>query len=377
MRRILTALAAIVGAGAVAVAAMLLAPGAALAGDETATQPPTETVEPTATAAPGTYIAIEVVHDLNKDGVRQASEPGVEGVSLHGGCSDAIIIITPTDADGETQLDVSGYLGRVDVCISLQHRFGWLSTTDPTLQLGFPVGEQHTAVFLVHDLGADVMEVYGEAILAGVPAPEAAIALSAPYTGCVERHVERTFPLLFVVGSSRSGCPGAGASLQVVLDGATANVLTYTPGGRPSADIVARGDSMRMYGSNVTGGRINGVECAVIRPHTGALIPEGFVRVFILSEEVRAGCGAPGRTVRLYIDGVAQDPTFAWRAGQFNFPDVPEFRDAREVVSPPNTGSGPVGGSGMSGVTPLALISIGTLALLAGFAISTQRRRVR
>jgi len=323
--------------GAFAAAAPMLTFGTAGVAAATPSTTPTATAEPTATPVPGTYIDIEVVDDHNADGVRQPNEPGLAGAPLHGGCGDALSNIPGTGSDGKARLRVSPYNGRVRECITLEHHSGWLATTASTLQFDFPFGEQHTALFLVHDLGPDVMEIWGEPILSGVPAAPASIALGAPFGGCIERSADRRFPLLYIVGAARPGCPAAGASVQLLLDGSPAGVVAYAAG-RASRDLVARGDSMRMYGSLITAARIAGVDCAVIQPFTGVLIPPGSVRVFVLSEEVRPGCGAPGRLVRFYRDGAPLDPTVPWRAGPFVYPDVPEFVPAQVIA--PNTGGG-------------------------------------
>jgi hypothetical protein len=290
-------------------AATALPIGATRAATATPSASPTATVAPTATPVPGTYIDIEVVLDLNKDGVRQPDEPGVSGARLHSGCSDALGQIAETDGNGKTQSRVWVYQGRIHECITLEHRFGWLETTNPVLRLDVPAGEQHTALFLIHDLGPDVMEVSGESILAGVPAPDAVITLGAPFGGCLERAVERRYPLLVIVGAARPGCPAAGTLVQLLLDGSPTGTISYSRG-QATQDLVARGDSMRLYGSFISAARIADVDCGVVQSMsgTGGLIPPGFVRVFVLSEEVRTGCGAPGRLVRFYRDGAPLDP---------------------------------------------------------------------
>jgi len=332
---------------------------------------PTEAVAPTVTSVPGVYIDIQVVHDLNKDGLRQPEEPGVPDARLHGGCSDALSQAPATDGDGRTRLLVSAYQGRIQECITLEHRFGWLETTDPVLRLDFPAGEARTALFLIHDLGPDVMEVSGEPIVAGVPDPGATITLGAPFGGCIERAAERRYPLLFIVGAARPGCPPAGTRVQLLLDGSPAGVISYEAG-RASQDLVARGDSMRIYGSYISAARIGNVDCAVIQPQAGGLIPPGLVRVFVLSEEVRAGCGAPGRLVRFYRNGMPLDPLVDWRAGPFLYPDVPDFTPARAIVSP-NTGGGATPNR-MD--TPMLAVAAVLMALGSGIAVAGLSNRM-
>jgi len=357
--------------GAFAVAAPMLTFGTAGLAAATPSATATATVEPTATPVPGTYIDIEVIDDLNTDGIRQPNEPGLAGAPLHGGCGDALSQIPATDSDGKTKVRVSAYKGRVLECITLEHHSGWLATTASTLRFDFPFGEQHTALFLIHDLGPDVMEIWGEPILAGVPAPAARIALAAPFGGCLEHSADRRFPLLFVVGATRPGCPAAGASVQLLLDGSPAGVVAYAAG-RMSRDLVAGGDSMRMYGHFITAARISGVDCAVIAPFTGALIPPGSVRVFVLSEEVRPGCGAPGRLVRFYRDGLPLDPTVPWHAGPFVYPEVPEFVPAQVIA--PNTGGGGWRRDGGAPALVLVTMLVATGACLVATGMSVRGR---
>jgi hypothetical protein len=358
---------------AFAVAAPLLTSDAPAAAAATPSATATATVEPTATPVLGTYIDIEVVDDLNIDGVRQPNEPGLAGAPLHGGCGDALNNIPVTGSDGKARLRVSPYNGRVLECVTLEHHAGWLVTTASVLRFDFPFGEQHTALFLVHDLGPDVMEIWGEPILAGVPAPAASIALAAPYGACIERPADRQFPfpLLFIIGVDRPGCPAAGASVQLLLDGSPAGVVAYAAG-RASRDLVAHGDSMRMYGHFITAARISGVDCAVIQPFNGILIPPGSVRVFVLSEEVRSGCGAPGRLVRFYRDGVPLDPMVPWRAGPFVYPDVPDFVPAQVIA--PNTGGGGWRRNGSTPALVLVAMLMATGVCLVATGVSVRGR---
>ena len=352
-----------------AVLACALALGAtASASADTPTPSPEPTLTPSPTPNTADVISILVIEDLNKNGVRDTGEPGSAGWTLYGGCSDALIFIEPPGNDGKTSLRISPYQGRVQECIRLQHRFGWLETTTPFLQLDFPYGEARTALFLVHNLDTNVMEVNGELIIAGVPARDATVALAAPFAGCLERPADYPYPLLMITGNvSRPGCPQSGDTIVTILDGTPATALTYVPASTLATDLVARGDSMRLYASAFTAARIDGIDCAVIEPLTGGLIPPESVRVFVLSEEVRPGCGAPGRLVRFYREGQALDPLVPWRAGQFNYSYedfVPAAHDD-QIILPPNTGAGPQ----HDHFTPYA--SLALAAVLIGASLKT------
>ena len=363
---------------AMAILGVLLA--AALSRAATASaQAPT----PTVTAAPGQLVA-HVINDLNGDGVRQANEPGLAGWQLSQGCSDAILPMT-TDATG-TALG-----GNFDNCVRLERRFGWLPTSPETPSVVLPNGVDEVT-FLVHDLGPGAMEISGEAIVAGLPAQSMTIDLAAPFAACEGSFLEpatwESRATIIVQGAgAKAGCPAQGATFTVLADGVSATTATFGAGNSKQVEIVVGGDSMRMYGTFITGATIGGVACGVVvPPPEGAFVPEGYVRVFVLSEEARAGCGTAGKQVRFYIDGRAAEPLVPWVAGPLDTSPTFTVADATPTVGPsasptpqgvivaPNTGSG--GRSGGSGwAVALALGAAGS-TVLAGGVVSRLRRRV-
>lgn len=132
---------------------------------------------------------------------------------------------------------------------------------------------------------------------------------------------------------------------------------------------------MRMYGSFISAARIGDADCAVVRQLSGGgLIPPGAVRVFVLSEEVRPGCGAPGRPVRFYRNGAPLDPTIPWRAGPFSYPDGFEFVPATDILLP-NTGLGDQGRQTRATriVLALTVLAVGTWLTRTGISARHSR----
>ena len=107
-------------------------------------------------------------------------------------------------------------------------------------------------------------------------------------------------------------------------------------------------------------------------PIQGFVAP-GEVRVFVLSDEVRPGCGAPGLQVRLLRGDTLLDPILHWQAGDLQQP--PQFTVAVTNVTPPNTGDGT--SAARPDRTPLAvalaLAAFATMALGCGVMLRRGR----
>ncbi len=317
-----------------------------------------------------------MINDLNGDGVREAGEPGLLGWQLYQGCSDAILPMT-TDASG------TAVGGNFDNCVGLQRQFGWLPTSPNTTSVTLPDGV-HEVTFLVHDLGPGAMEISGEAIVAGLPAQSMTLGLAAPFAACEGSFLEpgpwASRATVIVQGAGeQAGCPAEGAPVTVVADGVQATTATFSAGETKTAAIVVGGDSMRLYGTFITGATIDGVDCGVVAaPPPGAFVPEGSVRVFVLSQEARAGCGAPGKQVRFYISGRAAEPLVPWVAGtndqrteftvaEPSTPTPAATPTPHGVIVPPNTGSGGSGGGTRAWVVVVgALVVTGVVMFGAG-----------
>jgi hypothetical protein len=301
---------------------------------------------PTPFPAGATVLRARVVHDLDKDGQAEAGEPGLPAWRVQYSCGDAVQQLPFTDTAGEAAAALSPYQGSATVCPWLQRQFRWYPTTPLRLpQQQVRAGETVEVTFLVHDLGTAVMEVSGEVIVAGLPPTTANFALAAPFAACADVLFEpgavASIARVYVSGArGRPGCPAPGDEVAIVLEGAVAAALPYDSGAEAGIAFAAHGDSMRIYAHDVDAARIGGVDCAVVVPLSG-FVPPDSVRVFVLGDEVRAGCGAPGRSVRFYRDGLPLDPLVPWRAGPLVYPDAPELVPASETpILLPSVGDG-------------------------------------
>jgi hypothetical protein len=366
-----------IAVAAVALVALAVAPAAAHAAPATGG-------EPTSTPIPAGRRVVSVVNDLNGDGVHQDSEPALPGWRLTLGCTDAVIGIE-TNAAGEASA------GSPDQgeCIRLNRPFGWLPTNPATTTVRVDAGVDDVN-FLVRDLGDHAMEITGEAIVRGLPAQSLAVTAAAPYESCVGSFLDvsswySSATVIVSDSAADASCPDPGSAVTVVLEGDTAAAITvpFSPGQTVSRDLVARGGAMRITGVSLTAAKIGGVECAVIlQPPPGAFLPGGIVTAFVLSEEVRAGCGAPGRLVEFYRDGRLLTPPIPWVAArpdepiEFAFaPDTPTTTPRPPVVLP-RTGSGV--GSRSSSLSAIAvgltLTGCGAIAAAAGARSSVRPR---
>jgi len=341
---------------------------------------PTATPEPTRTPLPPgvTPVTIRVIHDLDKDGEAQAAEPGIGGVSVYGGCGDALISLPATDANGTIETYLNPFQGRVHECYRLERPFGWLPTTSLFVTVDEAATDAVDVVFLLHDLGRDVMEISGEVIVAGLPAKDPRITLAPPFDGCSELHIDfsnaaQTQVVLFVVSPAvRGGCAGAGSEVSVLVDGLFATLMPVQPGQRVPEPLAVAGDSLRLYATDIDAARIDGTDCGVVAPVQG-FVPPDFVRVFVLPAEVRAGCGVPSKLVRFFRDGAPLDPVIGWQAGALDA--APEFVPAAEATPtprrlvPPETGAGTPADTGTRFAWLTVAIAATGVALVAGAVV--------
>jgi hypothetical protein len=182
--------------------------------------------------------------------------------------------------------------------------------------------------------------------------------------------------------ATRAGCPTAGDQITPGLGGpgAAGPSLAFAPGTSAEITWVDGGDSMRFYASDITDAWVLDVasgrltkNCAVIVSVSGGLTPPGFVRVFVLSDEVRPGCGAPGRMVRVVRGKTLLDPILAWQPGALA--QSPSFTVLVPHVTPPNAGDG--ASAARADRTPLAvavaLAALASVALGSGFVLRRRR----
>ena len=283
------------------------------------------------TPEPPATLRIHVVHDLDKDGVRDAGEPGLAGWTVTGGSGDVIVFQGTTDANGEyVSAQGASY-------VSVYRQFGWLPTSPLSVE---PVSTPAEIFFLVYNVGPTVMEVSGELIVAGLPATTANVQLASPYSGCLEYFISASpsysYATLLISGDDlRSGCPAASAEVTILVEGDQAATLAFASGTSQEQILVGKGDSMRFANYRIDAARIKGTDCGVIIPFQGGLIPEGSVRVFVLSAKARPGCGAPGQQVTLFREGCALSPTLVWRAGVISGEEIPAFVCTPATPTPP------------------------------------------
>ncbi len=326
-------------------AAMLwgASPGGAAAPTPKATA--TGTPMPSAPPLPPGYIHLRVVDDFNRTGEEEPGEHGIAGAHFRAGCEDAFVELTTNmngDYVGPATRDEGG---RGFECFFLEREFGWL----PTSPLALPVPPSWDANgpirYFVHVLGPTVMELHAETILRGLPEPHVTFSrVAPPFTGtnvgCVESFAEGIGWTLIIVGSEqRDGCPSKGDRFSVIMNGVVVGTFPFLPGSTAPEELrfVAGGDSMRLDSADADGAEIGGLDCSVVRPHAGGLIPPSSA-IYVLSDEARPGCGTPGKLVRFTKDGRPLEPLVPWYAGDQN--GAIEFTDAApRSIKPPNTGS--------------------------------------
>jgi hypothetical protein len=321
-------------------------------GSAAATTTPTATSTPPATPLPAGTLRILVFNDLNSNGLPDTGEPGLANWHVIQGCSDAVLWLT-TDAKGEVMTRLFGG----DDCFSLTRQFGWLPTRGNIhVRIGPDWNTADPLMFGLHDLGRNVMELRGEAITGGLPAEQGAPGVEEPFRSCGHLFFESTQPagtyaVVIVEGAdTRSGCPHQGDNVVPSSDGVPptpAPALQFLPGTIAATSWVANGDSMRFMSVSITDAWVLDVvagrltqHCAETREVNGFL-PAGSARVFVLSDHVRPGCGAPGRRVRLFRDGLPLEPDIEWRAGDVS-QTLPRFDLAPPAdtrITPPETGS--------------------------------------
>jgi hypothetical protein len=99
------------------------------------------------------------------------------------------------------------------------------------------------------------------------------------------------------------------------------------------------------------------------------------VRIFVMPDEIRPGCGAPGRRVGLVRDGVRLVPDLPWQPGEYRPSPPVEFKQPDIVVRAPDTGSGGAPEAAGSPAAALATLIAGCCALFAAALVLRVRCR--
>lgn len=349
---------------------------------------PTPTATATATPLPPGTLRIVVFNDVNGDGLRDPDEPGFPNRRIFQGCGDAFVTLT-TDANGEAFAETA-----FETCFHLTREFGWLPTRNG-VDVRVPAGWDTREPFLFgfHDLGRTVMELRGEAIAGGLPMEQGVPGIEEPFRSCGHLWVESVSPVstntaVIVEGAdTRAGCPRPGDLVVPSSHGVPQTPspsVPFAPGTTVTTSWVDNGDSMRFYASYVSDAWVLDPATATVTKHCatvlkmtgGGLTPPGLARVFVVSEQARPGCGAPGRTVRLFRDGQPLDPILEWRAGDVS-QTLPDFELAPTTMSFPDTGAAGAPGTHRhresAGRAAIAAFAIGTLMLCAA---ASRRRRL-
>lgn len=345
----LSILVAVVSAGALAFgASRTAAPGAAATPKPAATS----TATPTATPLPPGFIHLRVVDDLNRTGGEEPGEHGIAGAHFRVGCEDAFVQLT-TDLNGDYVGPASrDEGGRGHECFLLERNAGWLPISPLRLPIPSTAGLDAPVRFFVHVLGPTVMELHADVIVRGLPETNVKFSRAAPpftgtNVGCVESFAEGIGVTLIIVGNDqRVGCPSKGDRFSVIMENQVVGTFVFEPRSIAPDELtfVAGGDSMRIVAADADGAQIDGANCAVVRRVGGGFTPPSFA-IYVLSDEARSGCGAPGKLVRFTKGGRLLDPFVPWYAGGQN--GRIEFTEAStSVITPPNTGSaGPLPGA--------------------------------
>ena len=196
------------------------------------------------------------------------------------------------------------------------------------------------------------MELHGDVISGGLPAIQGAPNVAAPFEKCAHLFIEavnatETLARVIVSGNDTiSGCPVAGDTVVPAITGRAAGApITFVPGTSAETAFVDNGDSMRFdnFGEPITTGWVFDVASGTLARNcvlaTERYAPAGWQRIFVLSDEARPGCGAPGRQVLFFSGDQRLAPTLDWRPGNIESPSFsPESRIDTPII-PPETGS--------------------------------------
>lgn len=359
-----------------------------------ATPTATRTAMPTRTATPvpvptprplfGSEVRVHLINDLNGDGLIQNSEPGLPGWQFSVGCEDDLLSET-TDANGETAVSPP-------TCMRFEPLpAGWLVTSPPTRRIVVAADAKEVFI-LVHDFGADTMSVGVSLSVDGLPAKSPVLTLAPPIEGCLRYTVDRATlyesaaTMVILASSAKAGCPAEGEAVNVLISGRPAQpALSFARGGWTFTPLTVGGPSMLFYTyKGMDGATIDGVECGIV-VHAGLnggpwehTPEEDNASVYVVSEQTRPGCGAPGKLVEFRRNGVGLRPLIPWGT---EYMEDPGLRPTSPVqrITPPNTGGGgalaATGGAEGPLRASLALAAAGASALLA--AIFLLRRFAR
>lgn len=343
--------------------------------EPTSTTQPTPASTPTATPAPtrtprpneGTLVVF-VINDLNRNGIRDPGEPGVEGWTLTLGCGDLIYDEDVTDADGNVVFLVK----RGQACVYAREPFGWVLTSDRFVRAYVRAGRVVEASALAYKAGEQLQRYAGSLIINGFPAPEGTM-VDALVDGrsCGDVLVSlgdaRTRFSLYVLGErDRAGCAREGQPVALAVNGVVVRTDIFEVDTTRFGDLNV-GPAPMYFDLAAPEGTtpvpyVEAIGCGEAIRKTGPLLLPNSYTVYVLPAGLRAGCGAPGRIVTVMAGGEIIRQVL-WREGFVWGEDLQD-------VALGDTG----GGAPRSGVPPasrlwIALALAGAAFLALGIAV--------
>lgn len=351
----------------------------------------------------GTISAL-MFHDLNGDGVRDEAEPGigrlidlsqggnfirgigsdVDGVSLFEGLAPGEYMLTAslgglslTCSSGDFSFDPfpNSFCGGVTL--------PWRGTTPDSVNVSVESGVTTEVLFGAQPV--EVAVITGLALLEDDFAPPGTLIeafVNGQECGTAESTESHggqqvNFVIEVLGASEREGCAANGDDVTFRVGGVLApETLSWIPHTQlPSVlgfsflNLTAIGDRAWYWYERSGAGQpavgaifqavVGGQACgeAVVIEETQRAAAEGFSRLIVPSEEIQPGCGRPGATVSILVDGV-EVASLPWQPGVQRI-------DLGGAVGSPQLGSGP----GAQGGVPIALLLVAALAAAGLFVL--------
>ena len=358
-----------------------------------------------------------VFRDLDGNGVRDEDDPGISttiilsqgGKFIRGLGGDRFGIslfdgLSPGEYTVDFDLDQPALGGCADgagaffdpfpTAFCAGARLPWRATTPDSVSVTVESGMTVEVAFGMQP--RDVAVVIGAALLEDGFAPPGTLieALAngqeCGTTAVLEDHGSLNYAQLIVLGAGeRAGCATPGDEVRFRVGGIlAAETLIWrpfidTPGlqqpfhlqhlsameERAWYWLQGQADELPAVGSTVQA-VVDGVVCGETVMEASTFTPgrAGFTRLFALSESIQPGCGRPGATVTILVDGV-EVATIPWQPG------LQRLELAAPVhVQGPIAGSGPQPHGGGAATTLIAILFATGLLLAGGSRLLARRR---
>jgi len=276
-----------------------------------------------------------VFDDRNRDGVRDAGEPGAKGWDLLM-CMGDMCHSATTGGDGEFHFDdvpPGRYsIGLVDVPIGWQRAFQNCDVS--TVTLG--AGEHRTVDLAMRFVGEHVSGFGGSVWRDGAPVPagthvEALVGdkVCGETITCGPR--ESRYLMWVTSAEEQEGCGEEGAQVRFRIDGAVANQTAQWHDQESATVDLFVGPDLAVFGGSVFAHRpdapnITVPEGATVSAYVGdRLCGESTIfvahpgpsmyQIVVLPDALRAGCGSEGAPITFAIDGEAANEVAVWQPG--------------------------------------------------------------